>query len=214
MFEGARWTRTVVMVEGGFLFIDHVRADRPGRIDRPIHLAFRDSPPELTASVQLEPTPGPLGESGQYRAAVGEDKDEPVFLRGGTDETWTIDAKITGKLRARVTVLGEKGTEVARVRSLDLGWGHRMPFYLARRDGVRETDYVVFIEPHGEEVPPRLRGIRRLEVKPAAARAVAFALVFDETEYRFLLNHGPGEARCGGLETAERIVWRVQPTEP
>jgi hypothetical protein len=71
MYHGATWTRTVAAIRAGFMIVDRVVLDSPGRIDRPLYLdAGFDSLKELRTSVMLAEQPGAIGSSKQYQAAI------------------------------------------------------------------------------------------------------------------------------------------------
>jgi hypothetical protein len=219
MFDGAKWTRTLVCLEGGFLLVDHVETDEPATIDRPVHLDLvphgRMEAPSV--SVGLRPTTGPLGNTKQYTAAVGEDVegDEPVFLRGRTDGNWTVEASRgdAGGMRARATILKGANTELTLVNDLKLGWGWRSPFVLARRTGVIRTQYIMFFEPFAGDSQPRLQGIERLEVRAGDRRvddtdALGLRLDFGDKSYDVLVNYTGGEVTCSTMTSDKRLTWK------
>jgi hypothetical protein len=215
MFDGTKWTRTLVSIAGGFLLVDRVETEQPATVDRPIHVDLvqhgRMDPPTL--SVELRPVAGPLGGTKQYTAAIGEDG-RPVFLRGRTDENWTVDGASGNPrgFRARVTVLGGTDTELALVKDLKLGWGWRSPFVLARRTGVTRTVYAMFFEPFAPDGRPRLEGMQRLDVRAGrqsvdTADALGLRLDFGDERYVVIVNHTGRPVTCDGNISAERLAW-------
>ena len=216
MFDGTTWTRTLVCLEGGFLLIDRVRTDKPATVDRPIHVDlrphFRMKVPEV--SVELSPVKGPLGETPQYAAAVGEaaEDGQPVFLRGRTDKDWTVEGT-TGdsRFRARVTVLGGAETDLALVNDLKLGWGWRSPFVLARRSGVTRTQFVMFFEPFSDDGEPRLQGIEALPARAGGeplqdTDAVGLRLDFGDKRSVVLVNYTGRAVTCGDITSDRRFT--------
>ena len=230
MVEGAVWSRTVAVIEGGFLIADRVELDAAGRLERPLHLGGALVPLlELeNVSVPLTPVAGVLGEASAYRAAqpatptnqaAEEGTGVPVFPRGKTDDSWSAVARMQG-CGAKVHVLGEPGTEVIQVHSLKGSWGKANPFLLLRRDDVRHTRFVVFIEPFGEweartrdtGAAPRIRGMKRLEVTAPDGRArtdreaAALELDFGDKRVVVLLNDSGRDIKAGGLRTGKRFA--------
>jgi hypothetical protein len=141
-----------------------------------------------------------------------------TFLRGSVDTNWTIVVPYSGRegtvlppFSARVTVLGEPGTELIRIESLAAGWGHKPPFVLARRRDTRATHFVAFVEPSRNPQRPALVDMRRVPVlpdsRPPGTGAIGLDLVFAGTSprrYRVIVNTTGQPVRCGDTETDVR----------
>ena len=222
MPDVARWSRTVAMVEGGFLIADTVALDAPGRLDRSVHLGSSSMPQAKLEgiTVPLTPVNAPLGTAALYRAAQSSTNEhvegETAFPRGKTEETWSFAVRM-GWVGVKATVLGAPGTEVIQVNWIKGSWGNANPFVLARREGVQHTRFVVFIEPYGEmgrktDAAPQLKGMKRIAVTGtdgkalADERAAAVELNFGGKRVTVLLNDSGGEIRAGGLSTSKRFA--------
>jgi len=228
MTDVVRWSRAVALIEGGFLIADAVELEARGRIDRSIHLGGSLTPRARieAVSVPLTPANAPLGAADFYRAAQsgplsdGLANGRPAasaFPRGKTDETWSFTARMGG-VGVTATVLGTPGTEVIRVESLQGSWGMANPFVIARREGVKQTRFIVFIEPSGgwdAKTPPpapRLKGMARVAVTEVAGQALpdgqaaAVALDFGDRRVIVLLNDSGQEAAAGAVSTGKRFT--------
>ncbi len=103
-----------------------------------------------------------------------------------------------------------------QVGGLKGSWGNANPFMIARREGVKHTRFVVFIEPYGEwgkksDGAARLKGIKRIPVATASGKplpdeqAVAVELDFGSQRVVVLLNDSGRELQAGGVSTAKRF---------
>jgi hypothetical protein len=236
----ARWSRTVAMVEGGFLIADAVELEAPGRLERPVHVGnVLTSLPRLGGfSVPLTPVDEPLGRAPIYLAAqsstlkgekyqegypgdavVGETK----FPRARTDDSWSFTARMgedwqkPDGVGVTATMLGAPNTEVIQVPWLKGAWGKCLPFMIARRENVKQTRFVAFIEPYGEwrrktDAAPRFKGMKRLAVTDADGKVLsdeqgaAVELDFGGKRVVVLLNDSGKQAKVGGLSTTRRFA--------
>ncbi len=226
MEDVTRWSRTVALVEDGFLIADAVALDSPGRIDRPIHVGGSLVPEFAIEGTTLTLTPAdePLGTAEVYQSmlppppsAQPGSSPEAGFPRGQTADTWAFTGRMGG-VGVTTTVLGEPGTDVIHVGRVAKAWGKAAPFMLVRREGVKFTRFVVFIEPYGaweakeRTGTPRLKGMNRLPVTDAAGQpladeqAAAVEMDFGDKRVVVLLNDSGAEIKAGGVSTTQRFT--------
>lgn len=226
------WVRTVAVVESGFLIADAVTLDAQGRVDRGVHVGGGLTPQAKFegSTVPLVPVPGPIGTSAVYRAAqsstlkgwgasCGYEGGEAGFPRAKTGDTWSFFESMGG-VGVTATVLGVPATEVIQVNWLQGSWGNANPFMIARRDNVKDTRFVVFVEPYGtwKKTPdaalarPRLKAMKRLVVTDADGKALsdeqaaAVELDFGDKRVVVLLNDSGKEITAAGLTTTKRFA--------
>jgi len=237
MYDGATWTRTAAVIEGGFLIADRVALVKPGCVDRPLHLsAGYRSLKELEPSIKLARSAKPIGSTSQYKAAIppplaagsATQMTGPAFPQATTDKSWSVtvfNRHGEHSFSVKTSVLGVSRTRVIRVESLKLGFGYHSPFLIIRRDGVARTRFVTFIEPYGYSrvmnrrdttAKPKLRGMTSLPVTDAKGRALpeadaaALRLDFGSRRVYVVLNDTGQEVRGPGIRTAKRFAYRVE----
>ena len=186
-YPGSVITRTFALLEEHVLVVDRVVSGQPRMVDWFLLHAGGET------SLSLEQVDAPLTtKPGDNRIGVTFGGDVKPYRRATTSDAWSA-------MGGRLHVLGAPGTEVRLFNCGD------RPSLIARRAGVKATDYVACLSSGLERIDP----LAVTKAGGGAADAIGLRMVFaDGRNCRAIVNYEPEgvEVVADGLRTIDRFA--------